>query len=149
MMSLFQRIDLAAVGEILVIARKTEDQVAGGVDIEAGQQFGALRPHAAHELHGRGQCLCGSRLAARGFDFWRYRLVRSCGHFMATHALPGVVKEFKTREKTFGLAADANVVVLVVTLQIAADTPPRRVGRRGRFPHDRCGRRLVCTSLDA
>ena len=58
-------VDLAEIGHVLIGPREEEEHVAGRLQIEPLEQFGALRTHAFEELHWRGE-LFGGRFCREG-----------------------------------------------------------------------------------
>ena len=63
---LFQISNRPAIGEVLIIARKEEDEVGRSVKIELREQWRSLRPNAVYELDRRGENFGRSLLAVRG-----------------------------------------------------------------------------------
>ena len=59
-LALFEVVDRAELGQVLIIAREEEQHVGHGAEAEPFEQFRPMRSHAGHELHGRGKLLCGS-----------------------------------------------------------------------------------------
>ena len=139
--------DLAAVGEVLVIARKEEDEVAGGADIEPGR---AIRPAAARRRARTPPAWPAPRPASAGVaaDLCSGGLLigRSCRHCTARHASPGVGRESGSRADDIRPGCRRECRRSGRHATDTADTPPRRVRRRGRFPRGRCGRRRACIS---
>ena len=101
----FQVGDLAAVGEILVIARKEEDQVAGRADVEPAPASSArCGPTPRTNSTGVASTSAGVGWRLRRFACGDFGECRSCRHCTATHDRR---ESSECRERTFGLAADA------------------------------------------
>ena len=57
--ALFEVVDRAELGQVLIIAREEEEHVGHGAQAESFEQFRPVGPDAGYELHGRGELLCG------------------------------------------------------------------------------------------
>jgi len=62
----FELVDLAQLAHVLISSREEEQQVRGVMQVEPGEQLGALRPDAFQELDRRGELLSRRFLRARG-----------------------------------------------------------------------------------